>query len=171
VVDIWWTVFLSWSSTIVLLKMLFTSDLILAILALFLPPVPVWIKKGFWKWELLLNVVLCFFGGIPATIHAWYIIVKNPDDGIPFFDTRRGAYEIIPDINQVESQTIGSEPGTPAFSDYAGPVVGPVAGPVAAPSSTMDAGSSSSPPPYDYSKAPADIPGANNKVQYHDDAV
>ncbi|ANB11405.1 hypothetical protein AWJ20_4214 [Sugiyamaella lignohabitans] len=87
---------------------LFTSDLLLALLALFLPPVPVWIKCGFWSWQLLLDVFLVLFGGIPAAIYAWYIIIKYPDDGIPFFDVRRGTYEIIPDVENQDDYDNGA---------------------------------------------------------------
>ncbi|PWN36266.1 UPF0057-domain-containing protein [Meira miltonrushii] len=51
------------------------SDVLLYFLAIFLPPVPVFIKTGcsanFW-----INILLCFLAWLPGVIHAWYIISK-----------------------------------------------------------------------------------------------
>jgi uncharacterized membrane protein YqaE (UPF0057 family) len=86
----------------------FTTDLLLALLGMFLPPVPVGIKRGCGV-DLVINLVLCLLG-IPAVLHAWYIIIKYPDDGIPFIDVRRGRYDIIPDVE--------NEPATPESEHY-----------------------------------------------------
>lgn len=59
-----------------------TSDLLLAVLAIFIPPFTVFIKMGF-SVDLLLNIVLTMFGAVPGILHAWYILIKYPDDGIP----------------------------------------------------------------------------------------
>lgn len=60
-----------------------TVDLLLAILACFCPPIVVFIKLGFSP-HLLLNIVLFMLAGIPGILHAWYIVLKYPDDSIPY---------------------------------------------------------------------------------------
>jgi uncharacterized membrane protein YqaE (UPF0057 family) len=47
-----------------------TSDICLYILALFLPPVPVFIKTGC-NSGFLINIGLSILGWIPGVIHAW----------------------------------------------------------------------------------------------------
>ncbi|TFK90118.1 UPF0057-domain-containing protein [Polyporus arcularius HHB13444] len=53
-----------------------TSDVILYFLALFIPPLTVFFKRGlaadFW-----INILLWIFGWIPGVIHAWYIISRS----------------------------------------------------------------------------------------------
>jgi len=51
-------------------------DLVALILAVFLPPVGVAIKKGIGL-QLVINVILTFLGYIPGIIHALYVILKN----------------------------------------------------------------------------------------------
>lgn len=63
----------SWISTS---KSIVTSDVGLTVLGKIVPPVPVYLKTGLSK-QLAINSGLCLLGGIPATIHAWYIIYKN----------------------------------------------------------------------------------------------
>ncbi|RDX40815.1 UPF0057-domain-containing protein [Lentinus brumalis] len=52
-----------------------TSDVILYFLALFIPPLTVFFKRGlaadFW-----INILLWIFGWIPGVIHAWYVLSK-----------------------------------------------------------------------------------------------
>ncbi|KAF5318451.1 hypothetical protein D9619_010730 [Psilocybe cf. subviscida] len=52
------------------------SDVFLYFLAILLPPVSVFLKRGcaadFW-----INVLLCILGWLPGVIHAWYIISKS----------------------------------------------------------------------------------------------
>ncbi|GAA95088.1 uncharacterized protein L969DRAFT_18886 [Mixia osmundae IAM 14324] len=51
------------------------SDILLYFLAIFVPPISVFVKRGchadFW-----INVLLFILGWIPGVIHAWYIISK-----------------------------------------------------------------------------------------------
>ncbi|GMG19823.1 unnamed protein product [Ambrosiozyma monospora] len=54
-------------------------DFILTIIAFFLPPLPVAIKKGLCSCDFIINILLCMLGYVPGLIHAWYIILKNPD--------------------------------------------------------------------------------------------
>ncbi|KAF9482725.1 UPF0057-domain-containing protein [Pholiota conissans] len=53
-----------------------TSDVLLYFLAIILPPVAVFLKRGcaadFW-----INICLSILGWIPGVIHAWYIISKS----------------------------------------------------------------------------------------------
>lgn len=54
-------------------------DCFLIILAVFFPPLPVCIKKGLCSCDFLINVCLCLLGWVPGMLHAWYIILNNPD--------------------------------------------------------------------------------------------
>ncbi|KAJ5279685.1 hypothetical protein N7478_005057 [Penicillium angulare] len=68
-----------------------SSDVFLAILAVFFPPIAVWIKAGICTADSIINITLCLLGFIPGLIHAWYIILKYPD---PEYEDP--AYEPIP---------------------------------------------------------------------------
>lgn len=49
--------------------------MLLYFLALFIPPIPVFMKTGCGV-DLLINIVLWCLGWIPGVIHAWWIISK-----------------------------------------------------------------------------------------------
>ncbi|CAG2176700.1 unnamed protein product [Oppiella nova] len=51
------------------------SDICKIILAIFLPPLGVFLEKGC-DCDLLINILLCCLGYIPGIIHALYIIFK-----------------------------------------------------------------------------------------------
>lgn len=51
------------------------NKLVLIILAIFLPPVAVFLKKGLGK-DLIINVVLCFLMFIPGVVHALWLATK-----------------------------------------------------------------------------------------------
>ncbi|KAK5135854.1 plasma membrane proteolipid Pmp3 [Meristemomyces frigidus] len=51
------------------------SDIIKIILAIFLPPVGVFLERGCGA-DLLINILLTILGYIPGIIHALYIILK-----------------------------------------------------------------------------------------------
>ncbi|CCE66202.1 hypothetical protein TPHA_0P00440 [Tetrapisispora phaffii CBS 4417] len=53
-------------------------DWFLVFVAVFLPPVAVWFKKGFFSKELLVNVLLLCLGFFPGLVHALWVISKNP---------------------------------------------------------------------------------------------
>ncbi|KAL4883248.1 stress response RCI peptide [Aspergillus karnatakaensis] len=55
------------------------SDLFLAILAIFFPPLAVWVKIGVCTADSVINLALCCLGFVPGLLHAWYIILKNPE--------------------------------------------------------------------------------------------
>ncbi|RAL14461.1 putative stress response RCI peptide [Aspergillus homomorphus CBS 101889] len=67
------------------------SDIFLAILAIFFPPVAVWIKRGICTADSIINLALCCLAYIPGLLHAWYIILKYPE---PDYDDPN--YEPIP---------------------------------------------------------------------------
>ncbi|WP_026970789.1 YqaE/Pmp3 family membrane protein [Aliagarivorans marinus] len=51
------------------------NKLILIILAIFLPPVAVFLQKGVGK-DLAINVLLCILMFLPGVIHALWLILK-----------------------------------------------------------------------------------------------
>ncbi len=51
------------------------NKLLLMLLAVFLPPVAVFLNNGVGK-DLLINVVLCLFFYIPGIIHALWLVTK-----------------------------------------------------------------------------------------------
>ncbi|KAL4894743.1 hypothetical protein BDV59DRAFT_174902 [Aspergillus ambiguus] len=55
------------------------SDIFLGILAIFFPPVSVWIKVGVCTADSIINLALCCLGYVPGLLHAWYIILKYPE--------------------------------------------------------------------------------------------
>ncbi|KAL8298053.1 hypothetical protein RB597_006997 [Gaeumannomyces tritici] len=53
-----------------------TSDVLLYLLAILVPPVPVFLARGCGA-DFLINIGLTILGWIPGTIHAWWIIAKQ----------------------------------------------------------------------------------------------
>lgn len=51
------------------------NKIVLIILAIFLPPIAVLLKKGAGK-DLIINIVLCFVFFIPAIIHAIWLVTS-----------------------------------------------------------------------------------------------
>lgn len=51
------------------------NKIVLIILAIFLPPVAVFLKKGVGQ-DLLINIVLCICFWVPGIIHALWLIMK-----------------------------------------------------------------------------------------------
>ncbi|MCF8473534.1 MAG: YqaE/Pmp3 family membrane protein [Emcibacter sp.] len=56
------------------------SKLILILLCIFLPPIGVFIMRGFGM-ALILNIILVFLFFIPATIHALWIALSDKKIG------------------------------------------------------------------------------------------
>ncbi|PIA16621.1 UPF0057-domain-containing protein [Coemansia reversa NRRL 1564] len=52
------------------------SEVLLLILAFFLPPVAVFIRRGCTA-DLLINIGLTILGWIPGVIHSWYVILRS----------------------------------------------------------------------------------------------
>lgn len=55
-------------------------DWLLAVIGIFLPFVPVAIKRGICSADFWINIALCLLGFLPALIHCWYIISCYPFD-------------------------------------------------------------------------------------------
>ncbi len=51
------------------------SKLVLIILAIFLPPVAVFLEKGVGK-DLLINIILCLLFFLPGVIHALWVVTR-----------------------------------------------------------------------------------------------
>ncbi|MFC2133864.1 YqaE/Pmp3 family membrane protein [Bacteroidota bacterium] len=51
------------------------NDILLLILAILLPPIAVFLKKGVGK-DLLINIILCIIFWLPGIIHALWLILK-----------------------------------------------------------------------------------------------
>ncbi len=51
------------------------NKVVLIILAIFLPPIAVFLKNGPGK-DLIINIVLCLFFWIPGVIHALWLTTK-----------------------------------------------------------------------------------------------
>lgn len=52
-----------------------TNKILLIVLAIFLPPVAVFLKKGAGQ-DLIINIVLCFLIWLPGVIHALWVVTK-----------------------------------------------------------------------------------------------
>ncbi|OWB66730.1 hypothetical protein B5S33_g5327 [[Candida] boidinii] len=55
-------------------------DWLLAFVGIFLPPVPVALKRGICSADFWINIALMLLGFLPALIHCWYIISCYPHD-------------------------------------------------------------------------------------------
>jgi len=53
-----------------------TSDVLLYFIAIFVPPLPVLLKRGLGA-DFCINILLWILGWIPGVIHSWYIISKS----------------------------------------------------------------------------------------------
>ncbi|KAH7030024.1 hypothetical protein B0J12DRAFT_682474 [Macrophomina phaseolina] len=58
-----------------------TSDVLLYFLALFVPPVPVFIKRGCGA-DFLINICLSILGWIPGVLHAFWIVSKTEEPAV-----------------------------------------------------------------------------------------
>ncbi|RXK37770.1 hypothetical protein M231_04926 [Tremella mesenterica] len=52
-----------------------TGDVLLYVVAIFVPPVPVFLKRGCAA-DLFINILLWILGWIPGVLHAFWIISK-----------------------------------------------------------------------------------------------
>lgn len=57
---------------------MYIYDWFLVVVSIFVPPITVWLKRGFFTKDFLINVLLLLFGFIPSLIHSLYIISKYP---------------------------------------------------------------------------------------------
>lgn len=56
--------------------------------------------------DLLINIVLTLLGAFPGIIHAWYIILKYPDDGVPVVQDWISRHHIIAQ-SDAQGPTVG----------------------------------------------------------------
>ncbi|CAI4043535.1 hypothetical protein SKDZ_10G0640 [Saccharomyces kudriavzevii ZP591] len=56
------------------------DDLVLMVLAVFIPPASVWKRKGLFNRDTLLNLLLFLLLFFPATIHACYVVYETSDE-------------------------------------------------------------------------------------------
>jgi uncharacterized membrane protein YqaE (UPF0057 family) len=52
-----------------------TSDVLLYFLAIFIPPVAVFLKTGCDS-NFIINILLTILGWLPGVIHAWWVITR-----------------------------------------------------------------------------------------------
>lgn len=52
-----------------------TNKILLIVLAIFLPPIAVFLKKGAGK-DLIINIVLCLVLFLPGVVHALWLVTK-----------------------------------------------------------------------------------------------
>ncbi|KAK1755571.1 hypothetical protein QBC47DRAFT_401737 [Echria macrotheca] len=83
-----------------------TSDVILYLLAIFIPPIPVFLKRGVHA-DLWINILLWVLGWIPGVLHAWYVISKYER---PAMSTYRAA-----PVETVPPTTTTAPPMTSAY--------------------------------------------------------
>ncbi|KAF2645640.1 hypothetical protein P280DRAFT_388984 [Massarina eburnea CBS 473.64] len=55
------------------------TDCFLMLLSVLFPPIGVWVKRGICSADSLINIALSCLGFLPGLLHAWYIILHNPD--------------------------------------------------------------------------------------------
>lgn len=51
------------------------NKLVMVLLAIFLPPVAVAVKRGLGV-DLIINIVLCILGVLPGVVHALWVVLK-----------------------------------------------------------------------------------------------
>jgi uncharacterized membrane protein YqaE (UPF0057 family) len=81
----------------------------------------VWVKKGICGADSLINIALCCLGFLPGLLHAWYIILQNPEQyehyqQVP--DRERGGgttYYVVSHEPQAGYGTVASQPAAGQF--------------------------------------------------------
>ncbi|EEH06710.1 conserved hypothetical protein [Histoplasma capsulatum G186AR] len=66
-----------------------SPDCFLAFIAVLFPPIAVWVKVGVCSADSLINIALLVLGYVPGLLHAWYIILKYPEDDLDYPDGYR----------------------------------------------------------------------------------
>ncbi|KAF2829457.1 UPF0057-domain-containing protein [Ophiobolus disseminans] len=88
------------------------TDCFLMLLAVLFPPIGVWVKKGICGADSLINLALCCLGFLPGLLHAWYIILQNPE--------QYEHYQQVPDGERggTTYYVVSHEPGRQAQPSY-----------------------------------------------------
>lgn len=89
---------------------------------------PVWVKKGICSADSIINIALLCLGVLPGVLHAWYIILNNPEhtyEHVPDHERQDGSrtttYYYVshggpaPQGGQMNYGTIGSQPNAGQF--------------------------------------------------------
>jgi uncharacterized membrane protein YqaE (UPF0057 family) len=80
----------------------------------------VWVKKGICGADSLINIALCCLGFLPGLLHAWYIILQNPES--------YEQYQQVPDGERGDGRTTyyvisheqsGHQQGQPSYGTVA----------------------------------------------------
>lgn len=85
------------------------NDVLLMVLSVFLAPVTVWIRRGFFTRDFLLNFLLYILFFFPAIFHAAYVIYETSDE-------RQSSYESVPNQEDGSEQQQQQLPGNGDFS-------------------------------------------------------
>ncbi|KAF2009926.1 UPF0057-domain-containing protein [Aaosphaeria arxii CBS 175.79] len=109
------------------------TDCFLMLLSVLFPPIGVWVKRGVCSADSLINIALCCLGFLPGLLHAWYIILQNPDpydyEGLQdgeragdgsvtyYYVARGGQQQQQPQPQQLPQSygTLGSQPAAGQF--------------------------------------------------------
>jgi len=52
------------------------NKIVMVLLAIFLPPIAVYLKKGVGN-DIIINIVLCVFFYLPGSLHALWLVLKK----------------------------------------------------------------------------------------------
>ncbi|AQZ11880.1 SNA3 (YJL151C) [Zygosaccharomyces parabailii] len=80
------------------------NDVVLMLLGVFIPPIPVLIRRGFFSRDFLLNLLLFLLFFFPAIIHAGYVIYETSEE-------RQTGYESVPNQEAQESSSMSRRNG------------------------------------------------------------
>ena len=84
------------------------SDVLIVILAILLPPVAVFIRRGCGA-DLLINILLCILGHIPGVIHALFLVLH---------DRERRRRAPAPYVQQTNEKAMYGAQTHPAYGDH-----------------------------------------------------
>jgi hypothetical protein len=142
------------------------------------------VKKGICSGDSLINLALCCLGFLPGLLHAWYVILQNPENYEQYRQVRDGErgdgrttyYVITHDQPGRQGQpsygTVGSQPNAGQFPGQQSGGVGSFAGQqqknvksAPAPASRPQGGEGSSSQPEGPPPTYADVIKGDHKVQ------
>lgn len=85
------------------------NDLLLMIISIFFPPVSVYLRKGLWTKDFLINFLLTLLLGLPGFIHAVWVIYTSSE-------LRDGTHEILSTGSRLEEGLSGGQDSGPRES-------------------------------------------------------
>ena len=115
------------------------TDCFLMLLSVLFPPIGVWVKRGVCSADSLINLALCCLGFLPGLLHAWYIILQNPEPYDQYQQVPDGerttTYYVITHEQPARRQgqqpnygTVGSQPSNGQFPGQQSGIVNDFAG-------------------------------------------